>query len=199
MRLFMMLFAAAAPAAAQNSSLLPAGPATPSLARTAPAATVPVPVAAPAPMAAIAPVAPTAMLRMGTEVELRTAEYLTTEHKDLRVGQRVRLEVASNVMANSRVVIPAGAPAMAEITDVRNKGGWGKSGHFNARVLYVRVGDRDVRLTGSFDDHGTTGTAGVVAAIALVPIAGFLTTGTSAKMPIGTSVKAFLDEDLQLL
>jgi hypothetical protein len=94
------------------------------------------------------------------------------------------------------VVIPAGSPAIAEITDLRRKGMWGKSGHIVARVLNVRVGDRLVRLTGNFDEHGTTGTAGVVAAIAFVPIAGFFMTGTSAKIPAGAGVKAFLDEDL---
>lgn len=58
------------------------------------------------------------------------------------------------------------------------------------------VGGRQVRLSGAFDDKGVTGTAGVVAAIALVPIAGFLVTGTSARIPSGAQVKAFLDEDL---
>lgn len=75
---------------------------------------------------------------------------------------------------------------------------WGKSGRINARVLNVRVGDRLVRLTGNFDDKGVTGTAGVVASIALVPLAGFFVTGTSANIPAGSGVKAFLDEDLRI-
>jgi len=75
---------------------------------------------------------------------------------------------------------------------------WGKSGRIVARILNVRVGDRLVRLSGTFDDKGTTGTAGVVAAVAFVPIAGFLMTGTSAKIPAGSGVKAFLDEDLKV-
>ena len=138
------------------------------------------------------------MLRAGAEVMLRTSEGLTTQHKELKEGQRVRLEVAENVMMGGRIVIPEGSPAMGELTDVRNKGMWGKSGHINGRVLYARVGDRQIRLSGTFNEHGTTGTAGVVAALALVPIAGFLMTGTSARMPVGTPVKAFLDEDLML-
>jgi hypothetical protein len=36
----------------------------------------------------------------------------------------------------------------------------------------------------------------VVTAIVFVPIAGFFMTGTSAKIPAGGGVKAFLDEDL---
>jgi len=75
---------------------------------------------------------------------------------------------------------------------------WGKSGGINARVTSVRVGDRQIRMTGAFDDKGTTGTAGVVAAIAFVPIAGFFVTGTSAKIPAGSAVKAFLDEDVAI-
>ena len=39
---------------------------------------------------------------------------------------------------------------------------------------------------------------GVVAAIALVPIAGFFTTGTSSKLPLGGAVSGFVDEDVPL-
>ena len=43
-----------------------------------------------------------------------------------------------------------------------------------------------------------TGTAGVVGAIALVPIAGFFVTGTSAVLPKGGNVGGFIDEDVVL-
>ena len=162
-------------------------------------------VAQPAP--AVAPAAPQAMilsaptqsvLRAGAEVPLRMEEGLDSNNKGLRVGQQVRMSVASDVRLGTNVVIPAGSPATGEITDLRRKGMWGKSGRINARVLNVRVGDRLIRLTGTFDDKGVTGTAGVVAAIAFVPIAGFFMTGTSAKIPAGGGVKAFLDEDLTI-
>lgn len=41
-----------------------------------------------------------------------------------------------------------------------------------------------------------TGTGGVIAAVALIPVAGFFTTGTSAMIPLGAAVKGFLDEDV---
>lgn len=160
-----------------------------------------------APAASIAPAAPQAVivspatgnvLRAGTEVPLRMEESLDSNNKALREGQQVRMSVASDVRLGTVVVIPAGSPAIAEITDLRRKGMWGKSGRIIARVLNVRVGDRLIRLTGTFDDKGVTGTAGVVAAIAFVPIAGFFMTGTSAKIPAGGGVKAFLDEDLTI-
>ncbi|MEC3949794.1 hypothetical protein [Sphingobium sp. HWE2-09] len=138
------------------------------------------------------------VLRAGTQIPLTMAEPLTTEGKKLRVGQRVQLQVAEAVSLNGQTVIPAGSPVTGEITDVRNKGMWGKSGHITGRVLYVRANGNQIRLTGSFDDKGTTGTAGVVAAIAFVPIAGFITTGTSARIPLGAPVTAFLDEDISV-
>jgi hypothetical protein len=70
------------------------------------------------------------------------------------------------------------------------------SGYIGARVISMRIADRSFRLTGSFDDKGVTGTGGVVAAIAFVPLAGFLTTGTSAQIASGSAVKGFLDEDI---
>jgi hypothetical protein len=110
----------------------------------------------------------------------------------------VRMEVAAPVEVNGVVVIPAGAMAEGEITSVRNKGMWGKSGHLEARALYMRVNGRQIRLSGTFDDKGVTGTAGVVASIALVPLAGFFVTGTSAVLPAGGQVPAFIDEDVEL-
>lgn len=143
--------------------------------------------------------APTqAVLRAQTPVALKMSEELTTKKKAVRVGQRFNLEVSEPVTVNGVVVIPVGAPATGEITQVRNKGMWGKSGYIGARLVHVRVGDRTIRLSGSFDDKGVTGTGAVVASIALVPVVGFFTTGTSAMIPLGSGVKGFIDEDVPL-
>lgn len=148
---------------------------------------------------AIAPVETTnAVLRAGTPITLRILEEVTTKEKAARVGQRIKMEVAAPVELNGVVIIPAGSPAEGEVTSVRNKGMWGKSGRLEARALYARVNGRQVRLTGAFDDKGVTGTAGVVGAIAFVPVAGFFITGTSAVLPAGGQVPAFIDEDIEL-
>lgn len=148
------------------------------------------------PAAVIAPASEDNVLRAGTEIPLTTREELTTKKKKLRVGQRFQMEVASNIERKGVIVIPAGTPAIGEVTEVRNKGMWGKSGYINARIVSLRLGDRHIRLSGTFDDKGVTGTGGVVAAVAFVPIAGFFTTGTSAMIPSGSAVKGFLDEDI---
>lgn len=143
-------------------------------------------------------VASNAVLRAGTPVQLRLMEEITTKKKAAKSGQRFMLEVAAPVEVNGVVVVPAGTPAWGEITEVRNKGMWGKSGKLNARLLYLRVNGRQIRLAGAFDDKGVTGTAGVIGAVALVPVVGFFVTGTSAVFPLGGEVGGFIDEDVQL-
>ncbi|NYT42876.1 hypothetical protein HZY97_19035 [Sphingomonas sp. R-74633] len=143
--------------------------------------------------------AETSVLRVGTAVPLKLTEELTTKGKKLRVGQRFHLETYEPVMLNGVVVIPAGSPAVGEVTDVRNKGMWGKSGHLSAHILYVTVNGRQIRLTGTFDDKGVAGGVGAAAVSAVVFLpAGFFMTGTSARVPIGAQVKAFTDEDVPL-
>jgi hypothetical protein len=181
---FALAALAAAQAAAPHAAVQSASP--------------PVVATSPAPQAVLVAPAASNVLRAGTEVPLVMSESITTNGKRLRIGQRIRMAVASDVRLGSAVVIPAGSIAEGEVTDVRNKGMWGKSGRIEARALSVRIGDRLVRLSGAFDDKGVTGTAGVVAAIAFVPVAGFFVTGTSATIPAGAGVKAFLDEDLTL-
>jgi hypothetical protein len=176
-------FALAAAAAAQA--------ATPQAA-TQPAATV-----APTPISA-APVT-TALLRVGTEVPLRLSQELTTAGKKLRVGDRFHLETSEPILVQGVNVIPVGSPAVGEITDVRNKGMWGKSGHLGARILYVTVNGRQIRLSGAFDDKGVAGGVGAVAVSAIVFLpADFFMTGTSARVPAGSIIKSFVDEDVPL-
>jgi hypothetical protein len=151
-----------------------------------------------APALVVAPSATNAVLRAGTPVTLRLLEEVTTKDKKARVGQRFNMEIAAPVEFNGVTVIPAGSPAVGEITFVKNKGMWGKSGRLEARVLYARVNGRQIRLTGTFDDKGTAGTAAVVGAAVLIPVAGFFLTGTSAVLPLGGEVPAFLDEDVEL-
>ena len=137
------------------------------------------------------------ILRSGTQVQLRLLETLTTKNKVLRDGQRVRLEVAETVFVDGVKVVPVGTPAVAEVIDVRNKGMWGKSGRFLLRILYMTVNGRQIRITGGTDDKGVAGGVGAVAVSALVFLpAGFFMTGTSANLPSGTAMKAFVEEDV---
>lgn len=170
--------------------------ATPGFAQTIAAEAMPLETP-PAPLVVAPAAAP--VLRSGTPVSVRLLQELTTERKRARVGDRFRLETVDPVIVDGVTVIPAGSPAMGEITEVRNKGMWGKSGHLAARLLYVAVNGRQIRLGGEFDDKGRAGGAGAVAVSALVFLpAGFFMTGTSARIPPGTVIASFIDEDVPL-
>ena len=138
------------------------------------------------------------VLRVGAPVPVALSEMLTTKGKSLRVGQRVQLEVAQDVMLDGRVAIPARSPVEGVLTEVRNKGMWGKSGAIHLHITSVNINGTRIRLTGEMDSRGETGTAGVVGAIVVLPIAGFFVTGTSAEMPLNMPGRAFLDQDVAL-
>jgi hypothetical protein len=142
------------------------------------------------------PDASTRIIRGGAQVRVRFLHELTTEDRASSVGQRVRLEVAEDVVADGVTIIPRGTPVTGELTAVRNKGMWGRSGKIEGRILNMTLNGRTVRMSGAFDDKGVTGTAGVVAAVVLVPIVGFFVTGTSARIPAGGEVSAYIDEDV---
>jgi hypothetical protein len=138
------------------------------------------------------------VLRAGAPVAVVLSELLTTKGKHLKVGQRVQLEVAQDVLLNGRVAIPARSPVEGVLTEVRNKGMWGKSGAIHLHISSVNINGANIRLKGDMDTRGETGTAGVVGAIVVLPVAGFFVTGTSAEMPLNMPGRAFLDQDIAL-
>ena len=138
------------------------------------------------------------VLRAGAPIPVVLSQSLTTKGKGLKVGQLVQLEVAQDVLLNGRVVIPARSPVEGVLTHVRNKGMWGKSGAIQLVIKSVSINGTKIRLKGDMDSRGETGTAGVVGAIAIMPLAGFFVTGTSAEMPLNMPGRAFLDQDIAL-
>jgi hypothetical protein len=140
---------------------------------------------------------PSNVLRAGTEVNLRTRTELSS--RSTRTGERFELEVADAVTLNGQVVIPAGSLAVGEVTRVRRKGMWGRRGILETRLLYVRVGDHQIRLSGAAGDRGRAGTAGVVASLVVIPVVGFFVTGTSAVLPPGTPTVAYTEEDVPVV
>ena len=138
------------------------------------------------------------ILRAGAPVPVVLSEFLTTKGKNLKVGQKVQLEVAQDVLLGGRVVIPARSPVEGVLTEIRNKGMWGKSGAIRLHINSVNINGTSIRLKGDMDTRGETGTAGVVGALVVLPVAGFFVTGTSAEMPLNMPGRAFLDQDVAL-
>jgi hypothetical protein len=150
-----------------------------------------------APLVVGAATAPANVLQRGTEVHLATRTELHSQRN--RVGDRFELEVTDDVSLHGQVVIPVGSVATGEVTRVRHRGMWGRRGILETRLVSVRVGERQIRLTGAAGDRGRAGTAGVVAAVLFVPVVGFLVTGTSAVLPPRTATTAYTEEDVPVV
>jgi hypothetical protein len=142
---------------------------------------------------------PVNVLRQGTPIHLATETEMNSQ--DNRIGDRIDLRVLDAVSLNGHTVIPVGTRAVGEVTLVRKKGMWGKSGRLEFRPLYLSLGGREIPIStrASTKEKGETGTAGVVASIVVLPLAGFFVTGTSAKIPRGSNVDAELSEDLPVV
>jgi hypothetical protein len=142
---------------------------------------------------------PVNVLKQGTPIHLATETEMNSQ--DNRIGDRIDLRVLDAVSLNGHTVIPVGTRAVGEVTLVRKKGMWGKSGRLEFRPLYLSLGGREIPIStrASTKEKGETGTAGVVASIVVLPLAGFFVTGTSAKIPRGSNVDAELSEDLPVV
>ncbi len=136
------------------------------------------------------------VLPQGTTVRLRTVTPLNSQ--DNKTGDQFDLEVAEDVMVNDHVVIPRGSPATGEVSYARKKGMWGKSGKLATRLIAIRVHGHDIPIRGASNEKGEAGTAGVVGAILILPVAGFFVTGTTASIPAGTTTLAKTDSDIPL-
>jgi hypothetical protein len=132
----------------------------------------------------------------GTPVSLVTRNDIST--KDAYVGERVYLSVAENMMYNGQIVLPAGAPVVAEVAQSDRNGHFGVKGKLAINLLYVQTPMGPVQLSGAAARTGRSGTALSVATFALVSmVGGFLIHGTSAKIPYGTPVRAYLAQPLK--
>lgn len=134
-------------------------------------------------------------LPMGTPLILTTRSQVST--KDNKAGDRIYLEVAEGISYRGQVIVPAGAVAVGEVARADRNGHFGKKGKLDIHLLYVETPSGPIRLSGQANDEGTSGTITSVATIVLVSPLGFLVHGTSAHIPYGTTVKAYLAEDMK--
>ena len=145
----------------------------------------------------IAPAQPgLSILPQGTPVRLRLLQQLHSQEN--RTGDRFDLEVAEDVLLSGVVVIPRGSRATGEITRVRRKGMWGRSGRLETRLLSVSANGMTIPISGGVAERGDTGTAGVVASIVVLPVAGFFVTGTSAILPVGSGFNAHTESEIRV-
>lgn len=145
------------------------------------------------------PAAPTVSSRnmyvpMGTQLTLISRTQVST--KDSKAGDRIYFTVAETMSFRGQVVIPAGAVAVGEVARSDRNGYLGKKGKIDVNLLYVETPTGPVRLSGGANNQGTSGLIPSVATIVLVSPLGYFIHGTSAHIPPGTPVQAYLGEDM---
>jgi hypothetical protein len=138
-----------------------------------------------------------AVLAAGTPVVLRTLQPLSS--KDAIQGQRFPLEVTEDVLVQGALVIPRGAHGVGEVSGVREKGMYGKSGKLEVRVLFVEVGGARIRLDGEMNHKGESGIGAVVMAAPLIGLSAGFFSGKHAVIPAGTLITGHVYRDLPLV
>lgn len=131
---------------------------------------------------------------MGTPITLATRTQVST--KDNKPGDRFYLEVTESVVFRGQVLIPAGSVAVGEVARADRNGHFGQKGKLDIRLLYLQTPYGPVKLDGHQAKEGKSGAVASFATIALVSSLGFLIHGTSATVPFGTVVRAYLAEPL---
>lgn len=131
---------------------------------------------------------------MGTALALTTRAQLST--KDNKSGDRIYLEVAEPLTYRGQTVVPVGSVVVGEVAQADRNGHFGVKGKLGIRLLYIDTPTGSVRLTGQAHHEGTSGTALSVGTIAFVSVLGFLIHGTSAVIPAGSAVTAYLAEPM---
>jgi hypothetical protein len=130
----------------------------------------------------------------GTLIPLVIDETLST--KTHATGDTFAFHVSENVLQNGHTVFPIGTKGVGELYRVVTKGAFGKSGKLEARMLYIELGDRTVRVNGSIGASGKGATTETVATAILAGTIAFAVTGKSATIEKGTKLQARLERDI---
>ena len=134
---------------------------------------------------------------IGTPLALITRTEVNT--KQAKPGDRVYLEVAENLVHRGQIVVPAGAPAVAEVIRSERNGHFGKKGSIELRLLYAQTPSGPVRLSGGIARNGKNQTLLAVGAVAAGGLIFGLIHGTSGYIRHGTPVLAYTAESLRFL
>ncbi|BAI98924.1 hypothetical protein Sj15T_39880 [Sphingobium sp. TA15] len=143
-----------------------------------------------------AALAQSTILPEGMAIQLETRQDISS--KSARVGDRIELAVARPVTIGGVTLIPAGSPAVGEVSRVRDNGLLGRSGKLDIKVSTVRTGGMDVPVRGQRSSQGKSGTLGAVGAgIVFLPLA-VIVRGKDVKLPAGTLFEVYVDREVSL-
>lgn len=143
----------------------------------------------------IDPAVPAGSLLVERDTLIRLMVMNEVTSKTARPGDRFVLRVDENVIVDGTTIIPVGAKAYGEVTDISANGAAGKSGKLGARLLYVEVAGDQIPLNGDSRQAGDSGTgATVMGVLALGPL-GLFARGNNAKLKAGDIFNGAFESD----
>lgn len=138
-----------------------------------------------------------ATLPAGTPLMVATLQNLTTNENQL--GDPFRFVVVEDLVQDGTIVIPKGAQGTGEVTFVSNRGGFGKPGILQIKVVSLNVGDRTLPLDGRFRQEGANKAGATAATFFAVGIfAGFIK-GKASGIERGRLLKARTAEPFEFV
>jgi hypothetical protein len=151
------------------------------------------------PQLVVAPPAPPAdhpgavLLPKDTMVRLMVVNEVGT--REAKPGDRFALRLDEDVAVGGVTLVPTGAKAWAEITEVKGNKALGKPGELGAKLLYLEAGDERIPLTGEETSSGSKGGDRVVAAVVGFGLLGLLARGNQGKLKAGHIFNGYVAED----
>ena len=147
---------------------------------------------------------PSQTLLDGTPVKLRLSQTMSSA--DAKVGQEVPFEVVEDVSVDGVVVLPKGATAVGNVTEVNPKRSMGRAGKLDISMSYARLADQEkaaLRATKEGKGGGHVGAmtgAMVATSIVFFPAAPLFlfVHGKDITIPQGTEITAFVEGDMHL-
>ncbi len=137
------------------------------------------------------------VLREGEDVPLKFAQDISS--KTAADGDPVAFTLSDDLKVGGVVVAKAGSKAFGEVTNAKKSGMMGKAGELNIRLDYVKVSDGKIKLRGTKAKEGESGTTGAVVLTVLFGPIGLIKHGKNIDIKEGTSLKAFVADDVALL
>lgn len=133
----------------------------------------------------------------GTEVKLKTLTEL--KGSELKVGDKIELELSEPIILNDQIIVKPGARASASVSMASSSKAFGKKGklEFSIDYLYLK-GGKVVKLKSTIASNAKGRGVTTAAVSVLVTPLGLLWHGQQAKFPSGTVFSAYVDHDTQI-
>jgi hypothetical protein len=134
------------------------------------------------------------LIPAGTIIDLVTTN--TVSSKKSVKGDLLYLKVASPLIVDGIVAIPADTIVVGQLSQADQRGAFGKKGRLEVQLLYAELPGGTVRISGALEARGKGGADDAAATAAAFLLLPFVATGRSAEIPAGSQVSGRLDRDL---